>query len=116
MTARDSHSDSTQTWFRDRSNEIDDLSKILASRSTRAGTPVASSTATRISTIGPSQVGSLIADRAVEVGWNMLQPALLRVDCWRLACSDPPVLDCAEGYGRERLGTYQGTVKPTDRA
>jgi len=58
---------------------------------------VASSTVTRISTIRPSQVRSFSADRVVEVGWIVLQPALLRVDSRRLDCSDPPVLGCVEG-------------------
>ena len=91
-----------EDFVRDRSNEIDDLSKILASGRTSAGTRVASSTATRISTIGPSQLGSLIADRVIEVGWNVFQPALLRVDPWRFGGSDPPALDCAGGCGAGR--------------
>jgi hypothetical protein len=70
---------------------------MFASRRTSGGTRVSSSTVTRISTIGPSQVGSFSADRVVEIGWMVLQPALLRVDRWRLDCSDPPVLGCAKG-------------------
>ena len=64
----------------------------------------------------PSRIGSFIADRAVEVGWNMLQPALLRVDRWRLACSDPPVLDCTEGYDAVIWEHTRETLKPTDLA
>jgi hypothetical protein len=78
MTVRDSHSEATRTSFRDRSNEIDERSKSLASRRTSSGTRVSSSTATRISTNGPP--GSKPRRRPFEVGWIVLQPALLRMD------------------------------------
>src|SRR4029450_9752136 len=73
MTARDSHSDSTRTSLRDRSNEIDDRSKRLASRRMSRGARAAS-TETRISTIGSSQLRSSVADRGHEGSQLLPQP------------------------------------------